>query len=191
MTLYEAATRLDSIRGAYPPDDTGSTGLAVAKAAKNAGLISGYKHATSITAALSALQTGPVITGVNWYEGFDEPDASGRVSIAGSVRGGHEFVVDGYDADAGLVYAHNSWGTSWGLAGRFCFSVDDWTRLLSEDGDVTQFVPVTQPAPTPTPTPTPPAPSSVFQELLDLVARDASHIVADVEAWYTKHFGSN
>src|SRR5580765_8579725 len=44
IDLYSVATVLDGYPGEYPPDDTGSSGLAVMKAAKKAGLISGYSH---------------------------------------------------------------------------------------------------------------------------------------------------
>lgn len=153
VALYSAATRLDSIRGMYPPTDTGSTGVAVAKAAQKAGLIAGYQHAFSLDAALKALSVMPLIVGVNWYEGFDSPDPSGFVSISGAVRGGHEFLLYGIDAAAQRVMARNSWGPSWGAAGCFSFGFDDLGRLLAEQGDATAFVPLTQPAPTPTPTP--------------------------------------
>lgn len=63
VKLYSAATALDQIKGTYPPDDTGSDGLSVAKACQNAGLISGYTHAFSLDALLSALSTQPVIVG--------------------------------------------------------------------------------------------------------------------------------
>lgn len=153
--LYSAATRLDDYAGEYPPEDTGSDGLSVAKAAQRAGLISGYRHATSLAAALTALQDGPVLTGVPWYSTFDEPAADGTVSIGrhASVRGGHEFVVDELDVPNKRVGFTNSWGTSWGVDGRAYMSWDTWERLLGEDGDVTVFVPVTEPAPTPTPDP--------------------------------------
>jgi len=142
VRLYSEATHLDSYPGSYPPDDTGSSGLAVCKAAKNEGLISGYQHAFSVEAALTALMAGPVITGVDWYEGFDNPDDQGRVHIAGQVRGGHEFEIIGLDPAAsgwldGWVVAVNSWGTGWGLNGRFRFTVRDWANLLDQDGDVT------------------------------------------------------
>lgn len=154
-TLYSTATHLDNIRGSWRPDDTGSTGLAAAKAAQKAGLIAGYQHALSLDAALKGLGLLPCITGVNWYEGFDQPDANGRVKVSGSVRGGHEFCVYGIDAAQKLVWARNSWGPGWGLNGCFSFSFDDWGRLLDEQGDATFFVPLSSPAPTPTPTPTP------------------------------------
>lgn len=160
LKLYSAAETIDG-DGPYPPNDNGSSGLSVAQAAKAAGLISGYVHATSLAAAQTAIQTGPFIIGVNWYTSMDSPDASGLVTVSGTVRGGHEFEVIAYDASTDLWEAINSWGLSYGVQGHFFFSSASFTRLLSEDGDVTQFVPLSQPAPTPTPqpTPTPPAPT--------------------------------
>jgi hypothetical protein len=115
-------------------------------------------HITSVAAAQQAIQSGPFITGVNWYEGFDTPDANGLVEISGQIRGGHEFEIIGYDATQGLWEAVNSWGPSFGVNGHFFFSDATFARLLSEQGDATTFVPLTQPAPIPTPVPTPPAP---------------------------------
>lgn len=157
IAIYSAATRLDDIPGEYKPTDTGSSGLGAAKAAKAAGLISGYQHAFSIDEALSALMDGPVITGVNWYSSFDRPDANGLIAIdaGATVRGGHEFAAVGYDAQSNLVSFRNSWGPGWGKDGTFCMTVATWTRLLDEQGDVTVFVPLSQPAPVPTPVPTP------------------------------------
>jgi hypothetical protein len=99
-----------------------------------------------------------VITGVNWYDSFDSPDASGHVVISAGaqVRGGHEFEIVGVDVQAKTLRAVNSWGDGWGDAGCFTFEYGDYERLLSEDGDATQFTPITSPAPTPTPpSPTP------------------------------------
>lgn len=141
VRIYELATTLDKISGSYPPDDTGSSGLAVCKAAKQLGLISGYKHAFSLQAALEALMSGPVITGVAWYEGFDTPDPNGLVQISGQVRGGHEFEILGYDPATDLVEAENSWGASWGVKGRFFFTSATWGKLLAQQGDVTVPVP--------------------------------------------------
>lgn len=142
VTIYELATTLDSIAGEYPPTDTGSSGLAVCKAAKQLGYISGYKHAFSLAAALAALKTGPVITGVPWYEGFDTPDANGVVEISGQVRGGHEFEILGYDPATDLVTAENSWGSSYGIVGRFFFTSKTWGELLARQGDVTVPIPL-------------------------------------------------
>lgn len=153
VAIYSAATKLDSYSGEYPPTDTGSDGLSVAKAAQAAGLISGYRHVTSLAAAQAAIATGPFIVGTDWYEGFDSPDTSGLVSIAGKVRGGHEYECIGYDVATDLWELVNSWGTSYGVAGHFFYSSATLTQLLASDGDATVFVPITQPAPAPGPTP--------------------------------------
>jgi len=149
VALYSAATRLDGIHGQYPPLDTGSTGLAVAKAARRLGLISGYQHAFSLDATLKALAVTPLIIGVHWYQGFDHPDTTGRVAISGDVRGGHEFLLYGVDAEQRTVLARNSWGVKFGIEGCFSFGWDDLGQLLDEQGDVTLFVPLGSPAPTP------------------------------------------
>lgn len=139
--IYELATIVDGFPGQYPPDDTGSSGLAVAKAIKRLGLIGSYSHAFGIDAALAALQTGPVITGVSWYEGFDTPDANGLVKISGQIRGGHEIVARGYqpaaNPDDALILLDNSWGSTWGLNGSFYWTVATWKKLLASQGDVT------------------------------------------------------
>lgn len=149
VALYSAATRLDSFPGAYKPDDTGSSGLAVAKATQQAGLISGYQHAFSVDDALTALQAGPVITGISWWSSFDTPSTAGLVSIdkGASIRGGHEICAVGYDANR-LIWFRNSWGPDWGAAGRFCMTATTWAQLLADQGDVTVFVPLTSPKPT-------------------------------------------
>jgi len=147
--IYSDAEVIDGGAG-LPDEDEGSSGLSAAKAAKARGLISGYTHATSLNGVLTAMQAGPVITGVNWYEGFDSPNSAGVVHVSGQVRGGHEFVLLGCDISNKMVLAMNSWG-NWGLNGTFTFSFDDYTRLLSEQGDATYLVPITAPAPTPAP----------------------------------------
>jgi hypothetical protein len=159
VALYSAATKLDDEPGQYPPTDTGSDGLSIAKALQAAGEISGYQHTFSLNDALLALTQTPVITGVNWYEAMFSPLADGRLVVDGGVAGGHEFVVDELDVENQRVWMTNSWANSWGIAGRAYLTWDDWGRLLSEQGDVTIFTPLSQPAPTPTPVPPSPAPA--------------------------------
>jgi hypothetical protein len=153
VSLYSTATQLDDYSGEYPPLDTGSDGLSVAKACKAAGLISGYRHATSLNAALTALASQPVITGIPWYDSFDDATEEGQITIGRHARprGGHEVVLDELEVERERVWFTNSWGEAWGSHGRAALSWDDFGRLLSEDGDVTVFVPLTQPAPSPAP----------------------------------------
>src|SRR5436190_21737202 len=57
--LYGMATKLDGLPGEFPPDDTGSSGLGAAKAAKALGYISAYHHAFGIEHALTASPSPP------------------------------------------------------------------------------------------------------------------------------------
>lgn len=149
--LYSLATTLDEFTGAYPPDDTGSSGLGAAKALKSLGLATAYHHAFSISALQSALQTGPVMIGIKWLESMFDTDQDGFVIVdrSSAVAGGHEFVVDGYDKPNAVYRMTNSWGTGWGSSGAAWFHEADLKWLLSDGGDVTQ--PVFAAAPTPGP----------------------------------------
>jgi hypothetical protein len=138
VRLYELETKLEN--KPYPPNDPGGSGLMVCKAAKELGLIESYTHAFGVEHALEALVLRPVITGISWYSSFDTPDpTTGLVQIepGAYVRGGHEIVADEIDAENKLVWFWNSWGTQYGLGGRFCMAWDTWAKLLEEQGDVT------------------------------------------------------
>jgi hypothetical protein len=137
IELYERATFLDGIPDAYPPHDTGSTGLAVAKAAVQLGFLAGYRHAFTWRQVVAALASGPAITGISWRESMDFPDPTGLVTYEGEVRGGHEIEVIGLDIPCNRVWFANSWGTGWGLAGYFAMSIRDYKQALAGSGDVT------------------------------------------------------
>lgn len=130
---------------------------------------------------IPVLDQGEVIAGINWYNSFDSPDKTGRIRIGpgATVRGGHEIVLDELDVACRLVWFTNSWSSSWGKDGRACIGWDDFARLLKEDGDVTVFVPLTQPAPTPTP----PAPADPLAELAAMFRQ----WVTSFDDWFKKH----
>jgi len=133
IRLYSLATRLDEFRGEYPPDDTGSSGLAVAKAARQLGDISRYQHAFSTNGILSALQRGPVIVGTSWTERMFYPDRDGFVRPQGQVLGGHEWLIRGshlgYSQSDQYFICDNSWGRGFGLDGSFRITLSDWEIL--------------------------------------------------------------
>jgi hypothetical protein len=137
VKLYSAATRLDRIKGVYPPTDTGSSGLAVMKAAKNLGLIPGYSHAFGLEHVLKSLALSPCIVGMAWLTGCDTPDENGLIKYTGSVRGGHEIQAFKVDKANQLVGFWNSWGKSWGKGGQFFMTWADLDLALRAHGDAT------------------------------------------------------
>ncbi len=141
VRLYSEATRLDDDPASWPPSDTGSTGLAVAKAARARGLCSSYDHAFSLEAALTALQTSAVLLGISWRTGCDTPDTDGLIRWAGTVRGGHEVVLDEINVEERLAWLTNSWGAGFGVNGRAALSWDDLGAALADSGDLTVLVP--------------------------------------------------
>lgn len=163
VALYSLATDIDPYAGQYPPTDTGSDGLSVTKALKLLGLVTSYKHAFSQQALDSALQSGPVIIGIEWLNSMFTPDGNGRILVDtnSGVAGGHELEVVGLDVANGLYRLANSWGTGWGADGYGYLARADMAYLLSQQGDVT--VPVIG-APTPVP-PGPPAPGVTAAQL--------------------------
>jgi hypothetical protein len=141
VRLYSEATHLDSIRGSYPPDDTGSSGLAVAKAAKKEGWITSYQHAFGLDDLLHGLSQGPGIMGIYWYTSFDSPLPTGECPLTpqATVRGGHEIEMFRLDVAEKRVWCYQSWGPTWGGLGdgTFWFSYDTVTHLLAQHGDAT------------------------------------------------------
>lgn len=156
LSLYHEATVLDSYDGTYPPTDSGSDGLSVAKALQQAGYCTGYTHAFSVDALCTALQTGPALIGVSWYDSMFTPASDGRIPVRTSsgLAGGHELVVDQVVMQAGVpiqIWVTNSWSQDWGVAGRGYFTGLDLATLLADDGDVTVPTAPATPAPTPAP----------------------------------------
>jgi hypothetical protein len=142
---YRDVTRIDPFPGQWEPDDTGSDGTSLGKLLKSLGLIDSYTHAFGgLPDVLSALMSGPVPVGVNWYDSMFRPTSSGELVITpnAQVSGGHEFNLDGeLDVDGRRVWMTNHWmnqdGSPWGVRGRAWLSFDTLDRLLGEDGDAT------------------------------------------------------
>ncbi len=138
VELYSLATRLDGFPGSYPPDDTGSSGLAVAKAARKLGFICRYTWCFSTDALMRALQHGPVIAGTVWLAGMMATDSAGFVDVSGEEVGGHEYLIRGLHVTSAGSYfiCDNSWGARWGLAGSFRLRLTDWVTLRGRQADV-------------------------------------------------------
>ena len=131
----------DDFPGEYPPDDTGSTGyFAMKAAAVDLRLVKDFSVTQDPHVALEGLMEVPITIGIDWYEGFDEPDSSGLVLPRGRIRGGHEVFCAGYDASEQLIWLRNSWGPDYGVLryqkpGFFCMKYRDFASLLRSGGD--------------------------------------------------------
>ena len=141
VALYSWATAHDPVPGRYPPTDTGSDGLAVAKAAKHLGLVSAYQHAFGLSHVLGALVVRPLIIGIPWLSGMFTPGRDGMLSVTGTVAGGHEVCLRGIDVEAQTVRVLNSWGSGWGIAGEALMRWTDLGGLLAQRGDATVLLP--------------------------------------------------
>jgi hypothetical protein len=135
--LYSRATHLDSDPQYWPPTDTGSSGLAVAKAGMQLGYLTSYTHAFGMDHFLAAIQLSPVIIGSDWLEDMFNPSTKGWVNVSGNVAGGHEYLALGANMIGRYVTCLNSWGQGWGVNGRFRIHFDDFAKLLANQGDVT------------------------------------------------------
>lgn len=117
IKFYEAATVADDIPGTYKPDDTGSSGLGLAKALQKLGLITSYTHAFGWDALVQALLAGPVAVGTLWTNDMFNPNDNGVLTVGAlsqsNVAGGHEYMLRAILPSKGLVLMRNHWNTSW------------------------------------------------------------------------------
>lgn len=136
LWIYAAGTRLDAFAGEWPPTDTGSSGLGVAKAARMMGMIRGWTQAFTTESMLQALMSGPVLIGSVWTDDMFTPDPTGEVHPTGAEAGGHEYLCRGWDGQ--YLWCDNSWGPEWNprLGGSFRLSVASWENLRKRQADV-------------------------------------------------------
>lgn len=163
LDWYHENTVEDGYSGTWEPDDTGSDGLTSSKVAKAFGIVSGYQAALDLPSSLDALMDRPGITGIPWYQSMFNPGSDGLLTVdfSSGLAGGHELCVDEVVArndpangtGEPLVGGPNSWGVTWGAAGRWYLRASDWWALRQQQGDVYFWSALSQPAPTPTPVP--------------------------------------
>lgn len=132
-TIYGEAQKVDE----WPGEDYEGTSVrAGAKVLQGKGFIKSYYWATKIDDVVNTvLSLGPVVVGTNWYDSMFRPDAAGFVHVDGKAAGGHCYVIDGVNKKQGYFRLKNSWGRSWGNHGFALVSIDDFERLLKEDGE--------------------------------------------------------
>jgi len=154
MSVYNDAKRIDE----WPGEDyEGTSVLAGAKVAKNRGYYSNYLWADNeLDMARTISNYGPVIIGIDWYEGMMDPDSNGYLHPTGQVVGGHCVVVIGINYESGFYTIRNSWGQSWGDNGEAKIYRTDMAKLIAANGDVCKPVRIPLVPPTPEPIPVPP-----------------------------------
>jgi len=131
--LYSSAKQMDEWDG---ESYEGTSVLAGAKATKALGHITEYRWAFTLEEVLRALSwDGPIVIGVNWYEGMEEPDARGFIKPTGETVGGHCTLLNGINILTNTVRLHNSWGPSWGKNGEAFLTFEDLGKLLDNDGE--------------------------------------------------------
>lgn len=142
----------------YPGEDySGSSVNAGAIVSRTRGWIDQWWWAKDTREVVLALGRGPVVIGVDWLSGMEDPDAGGWVHAEGVRLGGHCTLLRGirlvWKPDAGTrpyhqpdwfdrldtvrSYAliHNSWGKGWGLNGTAKISLSDLQVLIDRGGE--------------------------------------------------------
>lgn len=113
---------------------SGTSVLAGAKALQSKGLIQGYAWAFSKAELDAALQIGPVVIGVPWFEGmYDAP--GGRVVVSGQQVGAHCLLLTGIDVEAREYVWRNSWGPTYGDNGTARIGWDEFEQLRTNGGE--------------------------------------------------------
>lgn len=135
--IYLQAKQLDE----YPGEDyEGSSVNGAMLAAQAQGLITEWRWCKTMAEIKHALSYhGPLVIGVNWYDGMYDPDENGILHVYGNLVGGHAIMLGGFRTRAadGVLYFNldNSWGQAWGKNGSCLISEFDLERLLQEQGE--------------------------------------------------------
>jgi hypothetical protein len=142
LALYARAQELDHVSGeAY----AGTSVLAGMKAGQEAGLWPGYLWAFGTKSiAQAVLQVGPVVIGIPWMTGMEDPDSQGIITPTGEDAGGHALAV------VGLIVSRpggpwfelqQSRGPALGDGGRVLIHHRYLTKLLAGRGEAAIPIP--------------------------------------------------
>lgn len=130
---YSLTTTLDPFQGQWPPDDTGSNGLAAAKAAQQMGLGGEYRwYFGGADEIVQAIQDGWVVDiGSWWHWDMFEPDEDGYIRATGGYAGGHQYVARAYWKSRDWVGLRCWWGSYRDV----WIARADLDSLMHDDGD--------------------------------------------------------
>ena len=132
--FYHFATIFDPFDGEWPPIDTGSSGLAAAKAAQQLGFGGEYRHVfNGADGVVELIQQNRVVNiGTWWYQGMMRPNPqTGIIEPTGHSVGGHQYIARGYNATKDTVLLR-CW---WGVIRDMRIKREHLNELLMDDGD--------------------------------------------------------
>lgn len=133
LTVYSLATALDPWDGQWPPTDTGSSGLASAKAAQSMGCGGEYRwiFGGADEVVQNVIEGRAISVGTWWYSGMFHRTSRGFIAPTGEKVGGHQYVIRGYDKSEDAVLGR-CW---WGEFRDFWMHRAHLDMLLADDGD--------------------------------------------------------
>jgi len=138
-SIYWPAQRDDPWPGgAFPgaqPFYEGTSVRAGVKQLVRMGYVGEYRWAKSEAEMALAISVGPIIIGVDWYQGMYRPNSLGYLRPTGAKVGGHCCLVTGLKVTnkatgTGYYTIYNSWGPNWGNKGTARISRADMRKLI-------------------------------------------------------------
>jgi hypothetical protein len=116
--IYAEAQKIDPWPGEEPIYEGTST-EAGANYLRSEGMIERFVWADTLEDIIRFVLTqGPVILGTDWWTGMDTPDAKGYIWPRGGLRGGHCYMLIGWNRKLHRGTILNSWGSAYGRKGR-------------------------------------------------------------------------
>lgn len=188
LAIYDRCTEIDEFPANDPVNGQynlayGTSTRAGAKVLVEKGLLAEFRSATALSDMVDWLMDkGPLVIGINWYNGMFGPFDGTLARPTGGVAGGHCVCVQGVDNDfqtsqgKGVFLIRNSWGPAWGpwRNGLVHIAFSDMQQLIfGEGGDCIAGLEVAL-GPTPPPQPTPSGDPSWAQVLAKIDATIAT-----------------
>lgn len=142
IPIYKEAQLNDEFPG-VDPQVLGTSLRAGVKVVQRLGYVESYHWCWDIeTANRYILSTGPLLLGVEWFEGMLRTDKKGFIYPTGRSVGGHCVLEVGVnligktpDGRTGFATILNHWGLKWGRKGRAKIALEDLSALLVGGGE--------------------------------------------------------
>jgi hypothetical protein len=138
--MYEWCQRNDAWPGSetVPPTYKGTSTRASGRAAVLFGIATRYLWCFSIDDIIRALQLGPVVIGMDWWEHMSRPDKNNFIHIGGQRQGGHQIEISGYNRSRSETKFRlpNSWGNGWAVNGMCWASFSTIGDSMDNGGEV-------------------------------------------------------